>query len=263
MNAFSYENIKIDKRSSQEISYQLAQSIKILLLNHKMTYQEILPSVQDMSYALNIRRSDVEKAYQLLMNEKFVSQINHDFYVNFFHFSANFFLDVIPLIQAIRQIGMEPSTKTISKKIVKIPVDFPVSPKINKDEKYIYIKRLYLGNGVPLVILDIFLPYNRFKDIDLNVGNNEGIYEYFHKKFDIRISSSDRKFKVVNIDKENAKLLNMMPQTASYQGISITYDQHKHIVDITRSWSIINYFFEMEFSKEDIEKIIKHHLFFI
>jgi len=263
MNPFPYDDIKIDKRSSQEIFYQLAQSIKIMLLNHKMAYQDTLPSIQDMSAALNIRKTDVEKAYQLLIDEKFMTKIDCAYHVNYFHFSANFFLDVVPLIEAIRQMGMDPSTKTISKKVVKTPSNLSLPPHLNVDEKFIYIKRLYLGNSLPLVVLDIYLPYNRFKDLDIDFGNSEGIYEYIHKKHGILASSSDRTFKVVNMDKENAKLLNMMPQTAGYQGLSITYDQHKKIIDITRSWSIINYFFEMEYTKEDIDKIIKHHLFFI
>jgi DNA-binding GntR family transcriptional regulator len=160
-------------------------------------------------------------------------------------------------------MGMEATTKTLSKKVVNLPSELQLLPQLSNDDKYINIKRLYYGNGIPLVILDIFMPYNRFQDIDLNVSNQEGIYEHLYKFHDIKVTSSTRTFKVINIDKENAKILNMLPQTASYQGVSITYDQHKKIVDITRLWSIINYFFEMEYSKEDIEKIVAHHLFFI
>lgn len=263
MNPFSYDQIKIDKRSSLKISYQLAQSIKLMLLNHEMTYNESLPSIVDMSQSLGIRKTDVEEAYQLLLDEKFITKVDQMFHVNYFHFSANFFLDVVPLIDAIRQMGMEATTKTLSKKVVNLPSELQLSPQLSNDNKYINIKRLYYGNGIPLVVLDIFMPYNRFIDLDLNVGDHEGIYEHLYKVHDIKVTSSTRTFKVINIDKENAKILNMLPQTASYQGVSITYDQHKEIVDITRSWSIINYFFEMEYSKEDIEKIVAHHLFFI
>ncbi len=263
MKSFSYDQVKIDKRSSLKISFQLAQAIKLMLLNHEITHHELLPSIHDMSDTIKVRKTDVEEAYQMLIDEKFVTKQDGKHHVNYFHFSANFFLDVVPLIDAIRQMGMVATTKTIYKKVVSLPTELHTLPQVDVENKYLCIKRLYYGNDVPLVILEMYMPYPRFKDLDLNVNNHEGIYEYIYKEHNIKVSSSTRTFKVVNIDKENAKLLNMLPHTASYQGISIAYDQHKKMVDITRSWSIINYFFEMEYSKEDIDKIVAQHLFFI
>jgi GntR family transcriptional regulator len=263
MITFPYESIKIDKRSAHPIHTQLAQSIKLLVYNNQLAYKSILPSIFDVSAELKIRKSDVEKAYQMLQDEKYVTFKNQEYIINYFHFSANFFLDVVPLFEAIRNMGMTPSVKTLSKKLQKFPKDLTISANLNPQEKYYVYKRLYLGNDIPLIILESFIPQQKFPNLDHTMKDDEPLYEAFYKYYQIRIASSDRLFKVVTLDKENASLLKTIPGTASYQGISVGYDSTKTIIDITRSWSIINYFFEIEYDRDEIEKIIHNHLFFI
>ncbi|MDX9691091.1 MAG: GntR family transcriptional regulator [Acholeplasmataceae bacterium] len=263
MMTFPYEKIKVDRRSAQPISLQLAQSIKVLITNNELSYQNQLPQLNDMSTTLMIRKTDIEKAYQMLVDEKFLLKKNHEYTINYFHFSANFFLDVIPLFEAIRLMGMTPKMKTISIKRQLLPTELKLYSKISADEKHWAIKRLYYGNDIPLVILESFLPESKFPDLDKIINDNEPLYEALFSRYQTRITSSNRIFKVINLDKDSAHHLHTIPGSASYQGLSLAYDPSHNLVDITRSWSIINYFFEIEYNRQEIEKVMSNHLYFI
>ena len=257
------EKIKIDKRSALPITTQLMQSFKMMMLNHDITYMDQMPTIPDLASFLKIRKSDIENAYHVLMSEKYIVKKEQNYYVDFFHFSANFFLRLIKLYDAIKDMGMTPSMKTLIKKTTFLPKEFHVNEKISMDEKYYQIKRLYLGNDTPLIILDTYLPVSRFEGLINYINDGEALYETLYKYYQTPVVSSKRTFSVINLDKETSKTLKTMPHTASYYGASISYDRHHQIVDFTRSWSTINYFFEIELEREDIEKAIKHHLYFI
>ena len=257
------EKIKIDKRSSLPIHIQLIQSLKTLMLSHDISYMDKLPDINDLSNVLKIRKSDIDLAYQRLLNENYIHKKDTLYYVNYFHFSANFYLKVIKLYDAIKDMGMTPSMKSLVKKSTHLPMELRKHLTVNSDCKYYQIKRLYYGNNTPLIILDTYLLASKFENLLSHINDGEALYETLFKHYDVSVASSKRIFSVTNLDKETAEQLNTVLNTASYYGISISYDKNNQLVDITRSWSSSNYFFEIELKREEIEKMIRNHLYYI
>lgn len=68
---------------------------------------------------------------------------------------------------------------------------------------------------------------------------------------------------VINLPREDAKILNAAVDTASYQVVSIAFDQHKKLIDISRSISTMNQYFEVDFDEKDIQYITKNHFFYM
>lgn len=257
------DNLKIDKRSNYPIASQLVYSIKMILTDQGVNYLDVLPSIQEVSSHLSIRKSDVLEAYDHLIAERYVIKQDDDYVVSYLHLSGEFYLKVIKIYDAIAQMGLKPSFKNILLKKTKLPLDLKAYINHSSKESYFNIKRVFYGNDIPLLVTDAYLPFSKFPEIDKNFSVDHTIYDELQKLYDIKVHKIKKLFTVVNLDKTNSTLLNLAHDVASYQTISIAYDQNHEFVEISKSWATFNYFFELNYNKEELQLIFDRHLFFI
>ncbi len=257
------QQLKVDKRSAESIPIQLAQSIKSLLSEHETYYLDILPSVSDIAFSLNISEVLVQEAYQKLIDEKFVQKQGEKYIVNYFHLSSNYYLKFMSINQTISSLGMSPSFKTISKSYQKLPNHLRIDNQVKNDNDYLCLKRIYYGNSIPLVILNTYIPLSQYDAIEKFIDENNSLLEIIDKEFGRKVHYAHRIFSVVNLNSKQASLLNSSYNSASYQVSSITFDQHKNFIEVSDSWSIMNYFFELDLTREELLKIKKNNLFYI
>lgn len=255
--------VKIDKRQSISIPLQIAQSIKQILFERTVKYLAEMPTMEQVAKKLDVPMIDVQTAYQRLYHENFLHRDKDRYYVNYVYISSDYYLKVSRLFDVIQKLGLKPSIKAIKKRITSIPRDLVVDSSIDPNLPYIHLRRIYYGNDIPLALMDIYFPEKDFANFDqLNI-DEKPIYEVIFGHYRRLISSGRRLLSVINLTKEDARLLNAMPDTASYQLISVSFDQHKKLIDISRSISTMNQYFEVEFDRQDLEKITQNHFFYI
>lgn len=257
------EKIKIDKRQSDPVNLQIFQAIKSLLISQDIKYLEALPSVAELANFLEVEESDVKQAYHRLTFENFFHQENSQYYANYVNLSSDYYLKVSKLYDIIKNLGLTPSIKTIKKRVTSLPFQLAVDQAIDPNESYIQLKRIYYGNEIPLALMDIYLPQSRFEGIDHVSYDEKPLYEAIYFNYGKLISSGSRLMSVVNLTREDAKILNAAQDVASYQVISVALDQDKKLIDVSRSISTMNQYFEVDFEEEDIKKITNNHFFYI
>ena len=255
--------LKIDKRQSISIPLQIASSIKHILFERTVKYLAEMPSMEQVAKKLDVPVVDVQTAYQRLHHENFLHRDNHQYFVNYVYISSDYYLKVTRLFDVIQKLGLRPSIKAIKKRVTMIPRDLIVDPLILPDQPYIHLRRIYYGNDIPLALMDIYFPEKDFPDFDALHIDEKPIYEVIFNHHRRLISSGRRLLSVINLHKEDAKLLNAMPDTASYQLISVAFDQFRQLIDVSRSISTMNQYFEVEFDRSDIEKITQNHFFYL
>lgn len=257
------EKIKIDKRQSNPISLQIFQDIKSLLINQDIKYMDVLPSIDELASFLEVEQADVKQSYHRLTFENFFHHEHGKYYANYVNLSSDYYLKVSKLYDIIKNLGLTPTIKTIKKRVTSLPFGFAVDPAIDPNGNYIQLKRIYYGNEIPLALMDIYLPQSRFEGIDQVVYDEKPLYEAIYFNYGKLLSSGRRLMSVVNLSREDAKILNAAQDIASYQVISVSLDQDKKLIDVSRSISTMNQYFEVDFEEEDIKKITKNHFFYI
>lgn len=111
--------------------------------------------------------------------------------------------------------------------------------------------------------MDIYLPQSRFEGIDQATYDDKPLYESIYFQYGKLVSSGRRLLSVSNLSREDAKILNAAQDTASYQVIAVALDQDKHLIDVSRSISTMNQYFEVDFEEEELKKITHNHFFYI
>lgn len=257
------EKIKIDKRQATPIHLQLFQAIKGLLIDQQIKYMDQLPSIDTLSEYLEVSKADVKQAYHRLIVENFLHLEQGIYYANYVYLSSDYYLKLSRFYDIIKSLGLTPSIKTIKKRITNLPFHLAVDPSIDPKESYILLKRIYYGNDIPLALMDIYLPQSRYQGIDAIEFDEKPLYETIYFNYGKLLSSGRRLMSVVNLTREDSKILNAAQDTASYQVISYALDQNKQIIDVSRSISTMNQYFEVDFDEADIHKITKNHFFYI
>ena len=257
------EKIKIDKRQSNPISLQIFQAIKSLLINQDIKYMDVLPSIDELASFLEVEQADVKQSYHRLTFENFFHYEHGKYYANYVNLSSDYYLKVSKLYDIIKNLGLTPTIKTIKKRVTSLPFGLAVDPAIDPNGNYIQLKRIYYGNEIPLALMDIYLPQSRFEGIDQVIYDEKPLYEAIYFNYGKLLSSGRRLMSVVNLSREDAKILNAAQDIASYQVISVSLDQDKKLIDVSRSISTMNQYFEVDFEEEDIKKITKNHFFYI
>ena len=255
--------IKIDKRQSTPHTIQISQAIKQLLIDKQIKYLEQLPDIDELSAYLAVDQLSVKQAYQRLLAENMVRVDSHHYFANYVYLSPNFYLKVSKLYDVIKDLGLTPSIKTVRKKVVNLPKALSIDPRISLDKKYILLKRIYYGNEMPLAIMDIYLPEDKFGGIEDAKYDEKPLYEAIFFKYGNLISSGKRTMSVVNLSREDAKVLNSTVDNAVYQVVSASYDQKGELIDVSRSISTMNQYFEVDFDASELESIINNHVFYI
>ena len=257
------EKIKIDKRQATPIHLQVSQAIKHLLTDQQIKYLQKMPSIDELSSYLNIEQTDVKQAYQRLLIENLLHTEQGEFFANYVNFSSEYYLKVSKLYDIIKKLGLTPTIKTLKKKITTLPLNLVVDPAIDKNETYILLKRVYYGNDIPLAVMDIYLPQSSYAGIESMNFDEKPLYEAIFFTYGKLLSSGRRLMSVVNLAREDAKALNAATDVASYQVISVSLDQNGKLIDVSRSISTMNQYFEVDFSEEEIKQITKNHFFYI
>lgn len=257
------QKIKIDKRQRTPHPVQISQAIKQLLMDKQVTYLDPLPSIDELSSHLSVELSAVKQAYQRLLAENLIRLEHQLYYANYVYLSPDFYLKVSKLYDVIKNLGLTPSIKTIKKKVLNIPKTLAIDPAVDLHKKYIMIKRVYYGNDLPLAVMDIYLPEDKFSGIDDVKYDEKPLYEAIFFKFGNLITSGRRTMSVINLSREDAKVLNATIDSAVYQVVSASLDQRGELIDISRTISTMNQYFEIDFDKKEIASIISNHIFYI
>lgn len=247
-----FNHIKIDRRASLSFDLQLANQIKTAILDRKFLFREIMPTSVELSAQYQIPLKDVEQAYNILLKENYLIKDIDVYYANQFDLTAGFFKQIVRIYDAIIELGLTPSIEVLDKK--KITIDESLSQKssFNLGEQVFYFRRVYFGNGQPLIVYDGYLPLNRFNDIDHLLPDDAPVYRFLEDHYQEVIIASKRTISVSNLDKHLASLFKVMPNTAGYHVHAHAYNKKLECIEHSEAWSSHNYVFEFDLTIDEV-----------
>lgn len=250
------DSIDIDRRSRVPSELQIKDRIKAFILDQKLYYKAVLPSVKDLAKKLKIKDRNVQSAYNQLIEERYIKkEENGGYTVSYFELTNYFFDRNTAVYDAIEALGFTPSIECLEKKVVRLSKEEVKSIGFEEDEDslFFYINRLYLGDKQPIMLLENYLPLSIFKGMDQNFVGDEPLDAYLKEKYHLQAQISKRQIKAVNLPKSISKHLKERPNVASIQSTNKVYDHLGRLIDFGRSHTISSYYFQTLVTKLELD----------
>lgn len=153
----------------------------------------------------------------------------------------------------INEIGFEENTILLKKGIEDAPDHVAKALILGAKSKVIAVCRLRMGNNIPLIYEESYLPCEMFKDI-LDMDLTGSMYKILSERFDIVLARSDQTLRAVNLNVKIAKLFDLPKNSAGLYMESVTYNESNIPIEVLCSYYRGDkYIFEVELGQYHIQ----------
>lgn len=217
---------------------QIGDWLKELIKTGRFKEGEKLPSEIELSKMCDVNRNTLRQAISelvllgLLRKEKGVGtfimgkpsiELKHST-KKISSFSDDFGSQKIIEQTKILEASVIPANREIAKALV-----------LNTQQKVIAIKRLRIGNNIPLIYEENYLPYNVFKGI-LDFDLTQSLYKIITDQYQLTLSRSKQEIRSINFNKNISSLLGIPDNTAGFFMKNLTFDNNNIPIDLMYSF---------------------------
>lgn len=245
--------ILFDTRKKNSLAQQFAEGVKILAAERKLTYGYQFEDIKVIAEDFSLEESIFLKGFEILEKQGFVKLIKGKYQLLPVMLTQDFYHKVIPLYQAIVDAGYEYSIDTVDIKLIhKLPKIFNVS--IEEKKGYLYIKRVYYANNMPMAVLEAYYPKKYFSE-ESNYYKDTLFYKYY-RDLGHQLHTSKRVINVVHPSEDINELLFHPKEVASIQYISKLLNKKGDVLEYSVSHGSMNYtiYLKETLYKKDIKK---------
>jgi len=246
MNREILLGVKVDRRYGVALDIQVAQSLRTLIMNNALHFNEELPEPEQIASWLDVSVKDVESAYRILIKEKALTLRNNIYQVSYFEVANRFHQHLVTLSDALAQMNMKPRIDTL------ICEPLVCNEKLAKEsgfavgESLLRLKRVYYGDDIPLISYDAYLPLQLFPNLQHTIVDNTPYYPILTSHYGQTIAVSNRLMKVKILPKNEMKLFNVPNVSAAYHVVSHLYNREGVLLEYATSFSSPTYYFQYE-----------------
>ncbi len=217
------------------IYQSIANELKIRINSEEYKVGDILPSEKALAKELKASVMTIRKALALLESEKLI--IKRHGSGSFVARKINYHGGELDGFNYQMDMGgvQNYKNKVIEFNMIDAPPAIAQQLKISSGEKVYYIRRIRIIDDVPVLIENSYIPVTPFPW--LSIGNMEqSKFNYFKKECNITILESHRSYAPVQATREQAELLQVVPNSLLLRVQSISYSQDNKIVDLSDTY---------------------------
>lgn len=153
----------------------------------------------------------------------------------------------------LNEIGIEENTILLKKGIENAPDHVTKALILGVKNKVIAVCRLRMGDDIPLIYEESYLPGEMFNGI-LGMDLTGSMYKILSERFDIVLARSEQTIRAVNLNVQIAKLFDLPKNTAGLYMESVTYNENNIPVEVLCSYYRGDkYVFEVELGRYHIK----------
>jgi DNA-binding GntR family transcriptional regulator len=236
----NFSRIVIDKRRTLALSTQVYEGLLKELASSFLPTNTLLPSPTVLARQLKLSRADVEPAYQALCDEGFLKHVDQTFLIQQRIMRLKHDSLVSNLYLAVRDLGLQPKTKTTQRAPVK-KLPSPIPLKTHPQDLFNVYERVVYGDQIPLAFVQAHFSNHYFKHLNAIEFEDQAFYEGLakHERYDIQMQ---RNAYATYPPEEAVAALGIPRNTPCMLMESIGYDENGVCVDYTLSWQIASYF---------------------
>lgn len=151
------------------------------------------------------------------------------------------------------EIGFQENTVILKKDIEEAPDHVAKALILGANSKVISIRRLRMGDDIPLIYEESYLPREMFNDI-LSMDLTGSMYKILSERFETILTRCEQTIRAVNLNIKIAKLFNLPENSAGLYMESVTYNENNIPVEVLCSYYRGDkYIFEVELGRYHIQ----------
>lgn len=240
--------IQIDKRRNQSIREQLKQALYSVIMVQTLPDGYIMPSAKDLAKSLDVDKDDIQFAYDVLLDEKFLTLESKGYSIRQNILPVNHGVSLKALIDGISNIGLTPTIQDIEQSIIPIKDIKKLGHRFDDDDTLIRFSRLYLGNEHKIAHLENYLSVKYFPGMENVNYTNFQIYPYIFEKYpgtyDVK-----RQFTIESMNKDIALCLDQTEGSPAIHIVSQIFNEKGSQVEYSNIW-VCAHFFKFKVSSE-------------
>ena len=153
----------------------------------------------------------------------------------------------------LNEIGIEENTILLKKGIEDAPDHVAKALILGAKSKVIAVCRLRMGDDIPLIYEESYLPGEMFNGI-LGMDLTGSMYKILSERFNIILARSDQTIRAANLNVQIAKLFDLPKNSAGLYMESATYNENNIPVEVLCSYYRGDkYVFEVELGRYHIK----------
>jgi len=133
--------------------------------------------------------------------------------------------------QELHQAGVRENTRLLEKGYETAPKHVAQSLALSPDSRVIAVRRLRIGDDLPLIYEETYLPVDLFDGI-LEMDLTGPMYEIFTQAFSVALARCEQTIRAVNLNKRVAPLLGLKANGAALYMESVTYNDRNMPVEV-------------------------------
>ncbi len=225
----------LNKTSGIPLHVQLANALREQVQNRQLQPEDRLPSERELCEMYGISRITVRQALNTLTQEGLVYST-----AGKGTFIAGSALDeeLQPLssfTQDMERRGMQSTSQVLATRVLPADDFWAGRLKIPRGAEIVYLRRLRLGNGLPVSVQHTYLPHHLCPDILSIDFSARSLYDALRREYGHHLAHSDTVIEAALADTEEAALLKLQMPSAVLISEQSTYLDTGVIIEITRS----------------------------
>jgi len=190
--------------------YQFKQILLEKIRSGELGESECLPTEMKFATELGISRSTLRQAFNELVSEGYLNrEKGKGTFVCRPKIDEGFFQKLDSFNREMRQKGLEPGTKVLGFARMTGRAEVCRQLGVPDDADLIYLCRLRLADGEPVVYLETWLPHDPLEAILAEDFSLQSLYQVLEEKFNRRVERAVRRIEAVGATSREASLLGL------------------------------------------------------
>jgi GntR family transcriptional regulator len=242
----------IDREDHQKLYLQLYEILKKKIESNEWALGSQIPTEEELCRMFGVSRVTVRTAVLELVRHGYLKrQQGKGTYIY-----KNIVSEGLTMLTNMRELlledGLKFRTDVLARTVMMPHEDLDTKLNISKDKHIIYIKRLRLVEGMPILLQESYIPYHICPLLLEEQIEQESLFDLFEKKYGIKITRTKNYIDAAHLNVEEARLLEMSEGTCT-----VILNQHFYsaetLVIYTRSVKRAeNFPFFIEFERKTI-----------
>ncbi len=133
------------------------------------------------------------------------------------------------------QRGMRPGSRTLG--VQRIAARGPIAQALELPEgaAVLVLRRLRLADDEPMALETVYLPAERFPDLEQTDLTNRSLYAWLAERHGVELSHATQTIEATVLGAEDARLLEVAPGMPAFRLERVSYDQFGRPVELVRS----------------------------
>lgn len=226
-------NLKLNKKSKLALSTQLYRALLSAIHSGKLKAGQRCPTEEELTSALHISRTVVQKAYAQLMDENMIQRYKgKGTFVSEKSIDFDFIQAFLPMTKLIELNGYVPSIKNLNVEVLPFTHDQMGNLELSPEDQVLKVSRIYFANTQALTHFTMYYPLKYYPDLETKIISNQPMMEIL-KDYSIQLKSSFRSIFALILCDDVCRELKLKKGSAGFKIMNIVYDAFGHPVQST------------------------------